>query len=308
MGCPICERPLEGRSCASCSVTFGEDLTVAVPFEFSHWRSFEEQHGSDEFRAAVTMMLATGTAPRLRDVQGPGSRDGDIDLELFTQDGGVELAEVTATTNRGWTHEQRTIAREAERMVPTWRMAWHLDVPSLAAWNAVKRLIPTLLMELEAEGATSLAATQPTSEALRLVLAAHPGIVLYGGVRPEPSRMLSASRGMAGSVRDASDWVGDLSELFGTDLNLRRHVEKLVAAQASAPVGGRHLYLLIAAAGIGSSILSALMGARLPEGDLVLDEQVSDVWLDGGTGRTLRWRRGLGWVGYGDGFEDLALS
>ncbi|MCV0334563.1 hypothetical protein [Microbacterium sp.] len=283
--------------------SLSEAAAAVPPPESAWWDSTEFVDGpDDDRRAAINLWLLTGLTPERRDVKGERDGDGRVDLLLRPVGAPVEVVEVLTTLDRDHSDaEHRAAALVAELngdAPPALRFPIHLDhgwEPPLTRGRkgkAAGRRWRAVVERLQREARDGAISAEAAAEAA----AVFPGIGFHDPIDDPERRGFWLSSWGAG-VRDSGDvpYLERLSAYLAAEERPVHHVAKLAREAAALGAQRRHLYLLVASAGQWGDLLPT-SPSWFTDGTFTAPEGLTDLWLDGGTGYIMRWRRETGWT------------
>lgn len=287
--------------------SISEAAAVVPPPDSEWWDSPEFLDGpGDDRRAAINLWLLTGLTPERRDVKGAREGGGLVDLLLGPAGAPVEVVEVLTTLDpdhqdavpragalvaelngeeppallfpvdleRGW-EPPRTRGRKARAT----RERWHA---------AVERL------QRDARaGAISAEAAAAAADVF-------PGIEFRDPIE-DPERHGFVLSSLNAAALDSGDvpYLERLSVYLQAEERPVHHLAKLAREAAELGAQRRHLYLLVASAGRWGNLLPT-SPSWFTDGIFTAPDGLTDLWLDGGTGYIMRWRRESGWTYHED--------
>ncbi|GAA2887062.1 hypothetical protein [Microbacterium esteraromaticum] len=283
--------------------SLSEAAAAVPPPESAWWDSAEFVDGpEDDRRAAINLWLLTGLTPERRDVKGERDGDGRVDLLLRPAGAPVEVVEVLTTLDRDHSDAvPRAAALVAElngAEPPALLFPMHLKrgwEPPLtrgrkgrAAGRRWREVVERLQHEAHA-GAIS-------AEAAAEAAAVFPGIEFRDPI-DDPERGGFWLSSLNAAVRDPEDvpYLERLSAYLAAEERPVHHVVKLAREAAALGAQRRHLYLLVASAGQWGDLVPT-SPSWFTDGTFTAPNGLTDLWLDGGTGYIMRWRREGGWT------------
>lgn len=253
---------------------------------------------SDDIRAAMNLWFLTGATPSRRDVKGAG--DGLVDLVLHPADAPPEPVEILATID--WNYQAavpRAVALVAElngsesleRYVPV-RLERGWEPPHTRGRKA--RDTGDRWREAVERVRQEARAGVVSDEAAAAIQAVFPGIEF--GVPSAESGKSGFELVSWNAAMDSGNapYLQRLSAYLATEERPAHHLEKLHRESIALGARRRHLYLLVAAAGRWGNLLPT-SPSWFTDGEFTAPEGLTDLWLDGGTGYIMRWRREGGW-------------
>lgn len=274
--------------------------TVPVP-ETAWWESSEFRDApSDDLRAAFNVWFLTGATPERRDVKGAG--DGLVDLLLRPAGAPPEPVEVLTTID--WSFQAampRAAALVAElngddppallfrvELERGWEPPMTKGRKSRGAGDRWRAVVERVQREAKA-GAIS-------AEAAAAAAAVFPGIEFREPIEdPDRSGFVLSSLNAAVLGSDDVPYLERLSAYLATEERPVHHVDKLAREAAVLGAHRRHLYLLVASTGRWGDLLPT-SPSWFTDGTFTAPAGLTDLWLDGGTGYIMRWRREIGWT------------
>lgn len=260
----------------------GADLPIEI---YDQVRTDFANADPSELRAALYLLTFTGRRPIFYDTQG---RQRVVDI-LLEADDGVEVVEVTSSIE----------SKDAKAILQSDRLAKDIDLRYGGASTWLLHLregwSPPRNTKLREALAARIAAELDTldeSGAAHAPLGSVDWIVVRrdstdGG----PVRIVSWNANIPPS--DGLEYLDRLSAFLRSDVIASKRA-KLVRQAAQHGAHRRHLYVLLAGSGQHGGLLP---GAPwfLTSGTFEAPEDITDVWLDGGTGIICHWRIEGGW-------------
>lgn len=282
------------------------EAAAALPVpESAWWESAEFRDApSDDLRAALNVWFLTGATPERRDVKGAG--DGLADLLLRPVGAPPEPVEVLTTID--WSH-QAALPHAAALVAelngdepPALLFAVHLERgwepprtkgrKGRATGERWRAVVERVQREARA-GAISVEAAAAAADVF-------PGIE-FREPTDDPERGGFWLSSLNAGMLDSGDvpYLERLSAYLATEERPVHHLDKLAREAAALGVRRRHLYLLVAASGRWGNLLPT-SPSWFTDGTFTAPEDLTDLWLDGGTGYIMRWRRESGWTYHED--------
>ena len=287
--------------------SLSEAAASVPPPASAWWDSAEVMDGpNDDRRAAINLWLLTGLTPERRDVKGERDGDGRVDLLLRPDGAPVEVVEVLTTMDRD---HQDAVPRAAALVAelngaepPALLFPVHLErgwEPPLTRGRkgkAARQRWAAVVERLQREAAAGAISTEAAAEAA----AVFPGIEFREPI-DDPERNGFVLSGFNAAVRESDDvpYLERLSTYLAAEERPVHHVAKLAREAAALGAQRQHLYLLIASTG-GWGDLLPTSPSWFTDGTFTAPDDLTDLWLDGGTGYIMRWRRESGWTYHED--------
>lgn len=284
-----------------------EAAAVVSPPASAWWNSAEFLDGpDDDRRAAINLWLLTGLTPERRDVKGERDGDGRVDLLLRPLSAPVEVVEVLTTLDRD---HQDAVPRAAALVAelngaapPALLFPVHLErgwEPPLTRGRkgkATARRWAGVVERLQCEARSGAISAEAAAEAA----AVFPGIEFRDPI-DDPERGGFRLSSLNAAVRDPEDvpYLERLSAYLAAEERPVHHVAKLAREATNLGAQRRHLYLLVASAGEWGGLLPT-SPSWFTDGTFTAPDDLTDLWLDGGTGYIMRWRRESGWTYHED--------
>lgn len=246
---------------------------------------FAEAHPT-ELRAAQYLAVFTGLDPRWRDRD---ALQAAVDIELRAPNDTLELAEVTSTLSRSFEQESRRVERLMGMVKASYtgetNWLFHLQ----RGWATPKNLntfaaaIARELESYDAEGrhdghllaADTMFVRRDDGETGRGA-----SIASWSTNVPEPSDEPYLDR--------LSNYLRTSSLIAGKREKLQRESQTLGASR-------RHLYLWVTLSGEDGALFPK-SPSDLTRGSFGAPAELTDVWLDGGSGELFHWSDTTGWV------------
>jgi hypothetical protein len=265
------------------------------------WESDEFRDApNDDRRAAMNVWLLTGLTPERRDVKGAG--DGLVDLVLRSLDAPPEPVEILGTLDPNY---QAALPR-AEALIAELNgdqpPRLHFPVYMERGWEPPKtkgrkareagdrwrKAVERVQHEARA-GAISAGAVASMQEVF-------PGIE-FGAPTDEPGTTGFALSSWNAAVLESGEvpYLDRLSRYLATEDRPVHHLEKLEREANTLGAQRQHLYLLVASTGRWGNLLPT-SPSWFTDGTFTAPDGLTDLWLDGGTGYIMRWRRERGWT------------
>lgn len=269
--------------------------------ESAWWESAEFQTApSDDLRAAMNLWFLTGLVPQRRDVKGAG--DGLVDLLLSPTDAAPQPVEILSTID--WSYQAalpRAMSLVAELNgdePPALSFPVHLErgwEPPMTKGRGARDVGDrwrTAVERVRREARTGTISADATTE----IQEVFPGIE-FGAPVDDPSKPGFRLISWNAAALDSGDvpYLERLSSYLATEERPVHHLAKLEREARHLGSQRRHLYLLVASAGRWGNLLPT-SPSWFTEGDFTPPEGLTDLWLDGGTGYIMRWRRERGWT------------
>lgn len=281
--------------------SLAEAASALHPHTPEWWHSAEFLNTpSDDLRAAINLWIFTGFIPERRDVKGGG--DGLVDLLLHPDNAPVEVVEVLTTLDP---YHQEAAAHAADLVAelngstpPARLFPVHLErgwEPPLTRGRRSKvtgRLWGAVVERLQREAATGVISAEVAAEAATVF----PGIAFGESIDDEErcGFVLSSFNAAVPVVGD-SPYLERLSVYLDTEQRPVHHIAKLAREAKALSAKRRHLYLLVASTGQWGDLLPT-SPSWFTDGVFTAPDALTDLWLDGGTGYIMRWRRESGWT------------
>ncbi len=269
----------------------GRSLNVAIDgFGIAAYRSVEEEFKQAhpmELRAACHLAAFTGLSPRWRDRDG---RQGAIDIELHGDGGAIDIAEVTSTLHG----EHERDARRVEQLVDqiglhytgghTWLV--HLQhgwtTPGNREMKALAVQIAQELFTFDATGRTDGA------------IAAVSWMFVRHGSGNEPQRVSIVSWNTNSPEAGPEPYLNRLTRYLSESQLIASKRRKLLRESNFLGSQKKHLYLHMTLAGRNGHLFPA-SPFHLTRGKFNAPDDLTDLWLDGGTGEIYHWQQGDDW-------------
>lgn len=265
------------------------------------WESDEFRDApSDDLRAAMNVWFLTGATPSRRDVKGAG--DGLVDLVLRPSAAQPEPIEILATIDWGY---QAAVPRAAALVAelngadpPSLYVPVHLARgwdPPLTKGRKARQMGDrwrSAIERVRREARVGSISEEATAE----IATVFPGIE-FGTPVAEPGRSGFRLESWNAAAVDSGSipYLDRLSAYLATEERPVHHLEKLDREATTLGAQRQHLYLLMAAAGRWGNLLPT-SPSWFTDGIFTAPEHLTDLWLDGGTGYIMRWRRESGWT------------
>lgn len=243
---------------------------------------------ADDVRAAIYLQAFTTLEPFWRDRDG---RQGAADIELRKPDGSREIAEITSTLENGHERDRRRLERLA-REVQALYGGPHAWVFHLAyGWTAPptgreqRDLALNIVRELETFDADGREHGRSTSAEW---------LFLRRDLVDSTQRVEVVS--WSTNTPDSGDepYLDRLTRYLNNSSLIASKMEKLARESRVLSAQRRHLYLLMASMGLDGMLLPT-SPSYLTWGDFRAPSELTDLWLDGGTGETYHWTVEAGW-------------
>lgn len=278
--------------------------SLPVP-ESAWWESAEFREApSDDRRAALNIWILTGSTPERRDMKGAG--DGLVDLLLRPPGAPPEPVEVLSTIDRDYQSAQShaaTLVAELNgddppaRLIPVHlERGWAPPRTKGRKRKSARRRWHAVIERVQREAQTGTISAEAADAAAEVF----PGIEFRQPIDdPERSGFVLSSWNAGALDSSGVPYLDRLSAYLTTEERPRHHLDKL--AREALAVGARrqHLYLLVASTGEWGNLLPT-SPSWLTEGIFTAPDGLTDLWLDGGTGYIMRWRRESGWTYHED--------
>lgn len=287
--------------------SLAEAAAVVPPPASEWWDSAEFLDGpDDDRRAAINLWLLTGLTPERRDVKGARGGDGFVDLLLRPVGAPVEVVEVLTTLDPNHSDAvPRAAALVAELNgdePPALLFPVHLErgwEPPLTRGRKGKtagRRWREAVERLQREARAGAISADAAAEAA----AVFPGLEFRDPIDdPERSGFWLSSWNAAALDSGDVPYLERLSAYLATEERPVHHLDKLAREAAALGAQRRHLYLLVASAGRWGNLLPT-SPSWFTDGTFTAPDGLTDLWLDGGTGYIMRWRRESGWTYHED--------
>jgi hypothetical protein len=271
---------VEGSSLAEASRVIGAE-------EYEQTRAEFDGASSVEARAALYLHLFTTHRPLWRDRDG---LQGAVDIVLIAANGSKEAVEVTSTLEDQFMSahvlSELLAVDIAERYSGSSSWLMHLahgwEPPrTTRTRHALAMRIAEELEAFHADGRTD--GTLESADWIR---------VRRGDGDASRVEVVSWSA----NIPDSGDvpYLDRLTTYLGTSSLIARKREKLVREAIALGTQKRHLYLLMSATGAGGGLLPA-SPSYMTWGQFSPPEDLTDIWLDGGTGQIYHWNDDAGW-------------
>ncbi|PVW05438.1 hypothetical protein DEA06_06780 [Microbacterium sp. Gd 4-13] len=276
-----------------------DEAAHTLPAPTMPWWESDEFVGcpSDDWRAALYAWVLTGLTPERRDTKGAG--DGLVDLLLRPEQGPPQPLEVLSTIDPAYQaavpHALALIAElngddPPPRLIPVslgreWRPPLtKKDAATRKRWRAAveRARNDAQTGDLSADTVAELQAVFPGLEVGQWV-----GEIESGGFK------LSSWNAAVAPSGDVP-YLDRLTTYLSTDRQAVRHVDKLRREAETLGAERTHLFLLVASSGTWGNLLPT-SPSWFTEGVFVAPDGLTDIWMDGGTGYLMRWRREDGW-------------
>ncbi|MDT3316379.1 hypothetical protein Q9S71_06035 [Microbacterium sp. KSW4-11] len=248
----------------------------------------------------MNLWFLTGSLPFRRDVKGAG--DGLVDLVLRPVDAPPEPVEILATID--WDYQAavpRAVALIAE-------LNGHEPVECYVPVHLKRGWEPPRTKGRKARGTgdkwreavervrEEARAGEISGDAAAAIGSVFPGIE-FGAPRAEAGKSGFILTSWNAATTDSANvpYLERLSAYLASEERPVHHLEKLHREAIALGARRQHLYLLVAAAGRWGNLLPT-SPSWFTDGDFVPPEGLTDLWLDGGTGYIMRWRRESGWI------------
>jgi hypothetical protein len=248
----------------------------------------------------MTLWFLTGIVPQRRDVKDAG--DGLVDLIVCPVDTTPEPVEILSTID--WSY-QAAVPRAASlvdelnrEQAPELCFPVHLErgwAPPMTngrrardAGNRWRTAVERVRNEARF-GTISAEATAAIQEVL-------PGIEFGAPIdAPGKSGFQLMSWNAAALDSTAVPYLERLSSYLATGERPVPHLVKLEREAREFDSQRCHLYLLVASTGRWGNLLPT-SPRWFTDGTFTAQEGLTDLWMDGGTGYIMRWRRESGWT------------
>ena len=277
------------------------EAAAALSMPVSTWWESDvfREAPSDDIRAAHNVWLLTGVAPERRDVKGAG--DGLVDLVLRPIGAPPEPLEILATLDPNY---QAALSRAAGLVAefngdepPRLLFPVHMErgwQPPKTRGKEAREIGDrwrSLVEQVQREARIGPISTE-TAAAVQDVF---PGIEFgapIDGVDKSGFELNSWNAAVVDS--DEVPYLKRLSNYLGTAERPLHHLEKLAREAVALGAQRRHLYLLVASTGRWGDLLPT-SPSWFTDGNFTAPVGLTDLWLDGGTGYVMHWRREGGW-------------
>ena len=242
----------------------------------------------DDIRAATYLQAFTTLRPVWRDRDG---LQGAADIELRKPGGSSEIVEITSTLENNHERDRRRLERLAREVQALYGgpHAWvfHLAYGWAAppTGRAQRNLARSIVRELEAFDSEGREHGRSTSAEW---------LFLRRDLIDTTARVEVVS--WSTNTPDSGDepYLDRLTRYLFSSSLIASKTEKLTRESRVLSAQRRHLYLLMASMGLDGALLPT-SPSYLTWGDFRTPSEITDLWLDGGTGEIYHWTVEAGW-------------
>lgn len=273
----------------------GEPFSAVVSrIDAAEWeriqQAFDDGKGV-ELRAAQLIYAFTGLVPSMEDDQsGNGrGRNGVVDALLTDpRTGERQVLEVTSSLDSSYQKSVAAMSKFVSTVTQKYSgtASWSLSLQR--GWEAenLRRLAPEV-----ADSLTQIAAAETTAG---IEYEVHPCVTAW--MRQEGAvERITVSSWNAGALNKDAPYLDVLSCYLADDSGIRSKRDKLRNEAARFAATRTHLFVDMASAGSWGGLLPT-SPSYFTWGTFVAPVEVSDLWLEGGTGELYHWSREAGWV------------
>ncbi|MBG6109065.1 hypothetical protein [Frigoribacterium sp. CG_9.8] len=240
-----------------------------------------------EVRAATYLQILTHLRPRLEDTDG---RQGAVDLTLERADGQFEIAEVTSTLDRNFLRDSNQLRHFERQLLDEYSGAasWALAFEYGWAMPATRAGIGQLSRDI----ASQLMVADTSAERANPVQVA-PDV--YAFVHTNARNLITIGSWNSNiPISLDQPYLNRLSTYLNESELVSSKLMKLEVESGRLNAQRSHLYLLMAGSGEDGGLLP-VSPSYFTWGEFRCPPEVTDLWLDGGTGEIYHWSDLDGW-------------